>query len=473
MEISAATTHELQIIQDAFAKQLKLPMVITDSDRTYITNPSLPTKQNAQFEKEMLNEFISKIARFNNNEITFIADTLYSPIQGLKCILSTMAINKKIYILWAGPLLSKGMKELSLHQLSVEQQKYQDYIETLSETSTAEMTHFIQSIEEIKQLIRKNIDYDCQRHQTIQQFRLIEKLFSQFDIKDFFHFFHEVACAYLENNHEISFIGYAEKIDPFQYKINKIFGHYNECLLNKRFLMGEGFLGQAASSGQFLIWNDLISDARAAVFSTNHLPLQSLFCFQIKNGEQMDVIAFGGSFQKGIDHKQLHLLRILFSMFCNYETQAKLKQDLLVSQTRLNILKDLSVILSDIKDMNRVLYLLMDISLNLVKGRFTCVFLNHTPYTEQSKIVSRGLSAENISSYGNCLKQKYFGQKRNVPKEPVWVKTPWADRAFECPLMYEDEIIGVFCVEMKDEQAFEEYAPLLTSFARLCSSGDS
>ncbi len=457
MEISGKIAQELQLLQDAFAGLVKLSLVITNSDGSKITNPSSPPDHHPVFEKEILGSFVSRSSEITKTDSAFIVDAPYSPIQGVKCILAPIRLAAGFYFLWAGPFLTKG----SIVQLPPEQNHFKEDLNRMAETSSDEIARRLQKVEEAASFIQKTFATDAKQKKMQQQYRLIERLVSQFERKDFFR---EAAEHLLKDDQDMSFLGCAKRTGSYQYQITELYGDYNEHLLQSTFLSGEGFLGQAASSGQFLVWNHLKDDSRAAIFSKNTRQLRSLFCFQLN---QEDAVVFGGSFFKSVDEELTQFLRIICSLFLHHQSQSQLRQEITVSQTRLNILKDISMILSEIKDINRVLYILMDMSINLVKGRFTCVYLHQNEYVEQSKMVSRGLRQEQISAYGSSLKKKFFEKESFIRKEADFIHMPWQEAAFEYPLLQDDEVIGVFCVGMADEQEFEEFSPLLTSFAQL------
>ncbi len=65
-----------------------------------------------------------------------------------------------------------------------------------------------------------------------------------------------------------------------------------------------------------------------------------------------------------------------------------------------------------VKEIKRVLYILVDISLNILRGPFACIVFKPEMSLSKVDIVSRGLTSKEINDYGHQVAVRAFSKSK-------------------------------------------------------------
>ncbi|MFC5711404.1 LuxR C-terminal-related transcriptional regulator [Thalassorhabdus alkalitolerans] len=269
---------------------------------------------------------------------------------------------------------------------------------------------------------------------------------------------------FLENSRDLDFIGTAQKEEDELYRVDHIAGSEAQDLLNATFSPGESFLGRVLITGKESSWEQVQEDPRSLFFRRKGVNVKSLYCFQIKQRNGSISLLFGGELKKGVISQSAleqgkTLAAILESSFHATSLQAEHKQQL----ARLSSLVEISTMLASTPELKRILYILVDISLNLVEGPFSCVILKDRE-SDKIQLVSRGNRKKEIGAYAKEAAKRYFQSpgSRDV-FAPTVRETQEASYVIECPLFHRDDLLGILCVgcDTLSERHLQEHKAFL------------
>jgi DNA-binding CsgD family transcriptional regulator len=128
--------------------------------------------------------------------------------------------------------------------------------------------------------------------------------------------------------------------------------------------------------------------------------------------------------------------------------------------------------LSVVKDIKRVLFILVDLSLNLVQGSFSCVILKQD--ADKMNIVSRGMPQSQAEKYLKDISVRYAETATNRLDEHAFegagLYTFDGFQTMEFPLMYGDTFYGVLSIAISTSNDFIEYKEFMQSLSIVASS---
>jgi DNA-binding CsgD family transcriptional regulator len=271
----------------------------------------------------------------------------------------------------------------------------------------------------------------------------------------------------------IDFLGYAEKEHGVGFRVTELVHHKESTLLDATFSLGEGFLGQVATTRQLGYWEHIVKDPRIGFFIQNQLHPQTLFCYPIMNGETLIGLLFGGSeTETDIAEGLLHLGQAVAALIGVQQTFQSLRSDRDTYYLRMSMLMEICKTLSIVKDIKRVLFILVDLSLNLVQGSFSCVILKQA--ADKMNIVSRGMPHSQSEKYLKDISVRYAETATNRLDERAFdgagLYTFDGIQTMEFPLMYGDTFYGVLSIAISTSNDFIEYKEFIQSITIVASS---
>lgn len=468
----------LQDLQDAFASLSNLTLLMVNPDGQLLTNPSGVnrfTRLLLEAENLFLQEQIQTvIARFPHIANPIVYDHVHP---GLTCILAPVRRDEKMvgYVM-AGVMIEEQKRELVLESLANRQltgsvgihdpTSWREALASISSTSVEEQQVLLQRIGNLAALLSAYLD-GGQRPEQMRAFEVLREIVDVMDrLRDRLPLLLE---KFLLIHEWMEFAGYAHKTDDDQLMISHIAGESVNKLIGTRFSVGEGFLGQAAVTGRFMHWSSISRDPRAFFFTKREISVEQLFCYPVKKGEEVTGLLFGGTgsrFPRGADVIELvHVIARLVGMHLNNSNDQEYMQ---LQMARLTALLEICQILNVTSDLKRVFLLLVDMSLNLVRGPFACVLLRQQDPATKVKVVARGLSPEQLREYSHDLADRYFSPHsgtRSSLKEFMLKETGWGVAVMEFPILFRDEMYGVVSVAVCHEKEVAEYQTLLSSLA--------
>jgi hypothetical protein len=194
-----------------------------------------------------------------------------------------------------------------------------------------------------------------------------------------------------------------------QYVIKTIFGDNTEDLLGHTFLMGEGFLGHTVAVQQFRFWKDVRNDPRSSVYNQKGLRPRSLFCIPVFLNNSVEGVLFGGSLHVELEETEIkEQVTTYSSLLSLLLTKQDLKESLQNHLLELSTFNEIFQVITSVDDIKRVMYIMVDISINLIRGQFACIVFKSASKHSKVEIVSRGLSSSEINDYGYQVATKAF-----------------------------------------------------------------
>ncbi|MDT8858656.1 LuxR C-terminal-related transcriptional regulator [Alkalihalobacillus sp. MEB130] len=457
----------LQDIQDAYSYLVNLAVVIIDEDGNECTAVSNHNSLSRLFHdkwgsKTNYIEFLSPLKGIRQPSVI-------DNRMGLKTIVSPLRVNQeRTYYIVAGYFIEKSTRSFIQEYITKkfpELEELLGYIEDMPELTADEITNKCQAIgkltavastylgvEETKKVEDENVAFV---HRNLEAIRV--------DSKDAFSLLEE-----MYNLHQnLDFIGLAVEKENGEYNIEAIHGQNTNQLKGLSFLMGEGFLGQTLASEQFQFWQNVDLDPRVNFFKRHCISPKSLFCVPFFKDEHVIGILFGGSILQEInDQRFIEQIKVQSSLLNAMVTTKQLRENLHNHLMELSTFNEVFRVMTTVKDIKRVLYILVDISINIIRGPFASIVFK--PEMTQSKvdIVSRGLNSKEINDYGYEVALRAFS-KNKVENwdEPLQQTTSWGADVIEFPLRYNGELYGVMCVGLSPKDNPKKYKPFLSSLA--------
>ncbi|MGJ9384763.1 LuxR C-terminal-related transcriptional regulator [Salipaludibacillus sp. CF4.18] len=281
----------------------------------------------------------------------------------------------------------------------------------------------------------------------------------------------ELLNVFLNSTEEFDFIGLAQTQGDEQFQITHITGNYADLILGASFATGEGLLGRVPLTDAPGQWENISRDPRAYFFHRFNLYPASLCSFPIKQDGKTTAVLFAGSSSSTAISTEAYFIGTTFaSLVENHLTTQLLHQENGQQLHRLSSYMEICKMLATTPDLKRILYILVDISLNLVEGPFSCVILKQ-PGEDKVQLVSRGASLEQLQPYVKEAVGRHYDHSPFIGTSnrlsPSVQKTNWGESVIECPLIYGDQVLGILCVGTGNlpEHQLKEHTTFLTTFA--------
>jgi DNA-binding CsgD family transcriptional regulator len=284
---------------------------------------------------------------------------------------------------------------------------------------------------------------------------------------------HEMMELLFHAHNGIEFLGYAEKEHAVGFRVTELVHNKKSTLLDAHFSLGEGFLGQVATTRQLGYWEHIAKDPRLGFFIQNKVHPQTLFCYPIMNSDTLIGLLFGGSeTETDIAEGLLHLGQAVASLIGVQQTFQSLRSDRDTYYLRMSMLMEICKTLSTVKDIKRVLFILVDLSLNLVQSTFSCVILKQA--ADKMNIVSRGMPRNQAEKYMKDISVRYAENATNRLNERAFEGAGVYEfdgiQIMEFPLMYGDTFYGVLSIAIATSNDFIEYKEFMQSLTIVASS---
>lgn len=244
----------------------------------------------------------------------------------------------------------------------------------------------------------------------------------------------------------MDFYGLVEEQGEDTHIVTHVAGEGIEGLTGTSVSIGEGYLGKVLLTQESDYWEDADEDPRSLFFSSCELVPKSIFCFPIRRMNGSVTLFFGGSRTEGqLDIESLDRVKMAAGLL-----EKKLQKEDLAEENKnlmgqLSALNEIGRLMTKTEDLKRTLYILLDMSLTLMKGSFSCVVIKKD--TKKLKMISRGIEEDVLDSYIADLKNRYFLQEdRRHAIQKKTVVSVAGQQAQEYPLYHKDELLGILSV---------------------------
>ncbi|MRG85719.1 LuxR C-terminal-related transcriptional regulator [Salinibacillus xinjiangensis] len=454
----------LQTLQDAFSNFLGIQIVISNEQGEEVTRRSGDSRF-VDFlldQKDLVEERKRIIGQFHNISSPIIYD--FQP--GIKTFVAPIAVNtSQKYYLWTSFVIDEGTRKF-IHQVFEQNDPSKDLksvIDEVPEVTDEEKNQMLERIGSLCQMIAKHFEADT--NDSIHSSSLIQETLKDVATK---HLSMTTLLRRVKEKGKLGFIGVAERTKTDYFSIQFFCGPDEVSIENKKFSTGEGFLGEVVALGKGKLWKDVSKDPRVAFFMANGLKPVSIVAYPLIHDDHTIGVLFAGSFEREIKQNEFQsfgewLAQLVTIHLQKQHLEGKLNQyDLQIST-----FNDILQLMTTMKDVKRVLFVLVDISINLTNTPFSFVILKPNHGKSQATVISRGLHGDEIQQMGSELAQRYFhsdGQSKQL--SPTLIKPSHReDQAFIIPIHYQDEVLGCLAIGAEGFEKWDEISHFLSNLA--------
>ncbi|WP_199256820.1 response regulator transcription factor [Alteribacillus sp. YIM 98480] len=439
----------VQEVLNTYASFLDINIAVTDRDGTWLlyekgNNPLcdlLLTRTQVEIE--------SRIKDIIDSGWYGSRPFLYDILPGVKVGIAPIIIRgKPEYYLWAGMMVEKEASSLIKDSLVPSYGKDTNWDLLLEQTvdiNMAQEREITNKLDNLSKLIALSIEEDQVHHARKKQINVFKKA-AKIDLVN-----KQLLHGFMESMPECDFIGMASRKTEDEYEVVHAIGEGANVLEHSSFQTGEGLLGRALLTGTPIKWEGIEKDPRAYFFHKHGIYPKSLFCFPVKTNDRITILLFGGTLShETIPEEVFKAGEALSSILETNRLAQFLRKENTQQMYRLTSLVEICKYMVAAPNLKRLLYILVDISLNVVKGPFSCVLFKQAG-NEKIQLVSRGSMKGKNEEYAKDVVQRHFSVNvkpgsTDVLPEPCITKTDWGAPVLECPLYCREEMLGVLCV---------------------------
>lgn len=266
----------------------------------------------------------------------------------------------------------------------------------------------------------------------------------------------------LSSVEHVSFIGYAERFDDERFGITRVVGEHAGELKKSEFLIGEGYLGHVVATGKRGYWTNVTKDPRGTFFERQGAYLESIMCYPVFQEQEVIGVLFGG-LTADVSESVLDFFELVSLMFGRQMRLNSLEGNLQVRTVRLAALLELSQAIRTVEDIKNLLYIILDMSLNLVQGPFSCIVFQPSDRNSAIELITRGIPRQQAADYGRILVQSYIGRsfKELADEKMPSIRNVQGVSVIECPLYVQHQVIAVLAVGVNVTEDANEFTPLM------------
>ncbi|TKC13875.1 helix-turn-helix transcriptional regulator [Robertmurraya kyonggiensis] len=119
--------------------------------------------------------------------------------------------------------------------------------------------------------------------------------------------------------------------------------------------------------------------------------------------------------------------------------------------------------MTNVQNMKRVLYILIDMGMNLLSGTFACVLYKDVQEECKLSILSRGMKNDFLAYYGRDLGKRYFAAENVNMTKGVFHQLDNGSLVYEMPITFRSQVFGVLSIGVRNEEEVTPYIPFLSS----------
>lgn len=459
----------IQDVQDAYSSMANLTMLIIDQEGSAVT------KLSVQDEFAKMNFYKWGFKRDFENILQPLK-TIKKPIIldsncGAKVIVSPIFMNNKlVYYILAGYLIESSSRKFVFQYMEENKGNMVEFLEAfrmLPELTEKEIKAKLELVRKFTNIVATYLSLTEENNRNAKV--LVNLSTSLEQIRQDGVAASSTINEYLPNNClDFSGLALENKEVKESFIVDFMQGKNTEHLNGHSFSIGEGFLGHTFAIEKFQFWKDVSLDPRTFLFIDKGMKLKSLFCMPIYDNNVIKGIYFGGSYHNELDENLIsNYAKLQSEILSALLTTKTLKTNLQNHLMKLSTFNEIFKVITSVKDIKRVLYILVDISINLIRGPFTCIVGKPDNGHSKVEIVSRGLSNEEINLYGTDVAERYFSKRVDDSewKTAIHNKTIWGTKVIEFPLLFNNHLYGVLCVGVPPKSEMEGYESFLSSLS--------
>lgn len=377
-----------------------------------------------------------------------------------------LADARERYHIWCGAIVLESHRDacrLQLESSASYREEWLTWLDQIRILREHEVRGLVKEIERCVQLYGELLSAD---QDAGANSRMIQLLSEQIGVSPFP--LGDVVAGMVELYTDLDFLGYASVTED-GYHVEEYAGPHRERWLDVTFAHGEGYIGQASMLGQSRVWSHAETDPRASYFNERGLHLKSLLVLPVSE-EHGDLagLFFGGSTHLPVLTDQVEqALRIVGAWISAQLTRKRSQRLNQKHKTQLTVLLEVSKIMNTATDIKKVLYILVDLSLNLARSLTSCYLLLKLPGTTRAQIVSRGFDADQLQVQNAAIVRTYFSPSSARLQEPTVRTTATGETMIDCPIMIRSSLTGILSLKLSSIYELEEILEIFSMFSML------
>ncbi|MDF9845361.1 MULTISPECIES: response regulator transcription factor [unclassified Paenibacillus] len=454
-------------ITDTEGQLLMTPVYASDLDQWIYHNLLLSKGYFSRFPQREWKQGDTLIYDLEDTGLTFV-------------VVSLVYSDEKSYLIWAGPI----WENFNAETLEIHMRMSNVNVEKGLELGLELLRNREPSIHLERRIVREktaelaealfvymNFEFKKEGNEAIpRQLLLMMSFLNGFkgDIRN-------LLMTFLAKNPVIDFVGYAENQHSNEYTVTHYFGHGSSSLAAASFSLGEGYLGQVAITGESSHWRCLPRDPRMKFFGLKGVVPTELFCHPVIINSDVEGLLFYGSLASLEVPRMVDIKGRIISYFLgHWESKNRLLDELETQKSLVTTFMEVSRVLTSVRDIKRIMFLLVDMALNLIQDARASLFLIRKPGNiHAAELVTRGLSKDMADQYGKFLAAKYWRhgdvlRGHELPPKPYEEKGIYLESA----VTVQEEVVGVLCVVFEQQVGYspEEYQYVLDTLALMGST---
>ncbi|WP_238996670.1 helix-turn-helix domain-containing protein [Paenibacillus pinistramenti] len=263
--------------------------------------------------------------------------------------------------------------------------------------------------------------------------------------------------------------GLALQTNDGQYMIRQTAGPGSEGLSGVIFREGEGFLGQAVLNDGPSEWSSIQRDPRTLFFHSKGVKEAcSIYCFPMRSSHNVRGLLFCiRTSPRLLSSDVLHFEKMFLSLMGAYIGSQIAYSQLDKQLARIKPLLDVGRFMVTIPDIKRMLFTLVDVSLNLAVYPIGAMVVYREREQNQIHTVARGLDNRTVEVYSREMVRQYFSKEQAYGLSPVLRQKGEGRTAVELPIGYEDDIHAVLVVEIQSSRDAEDSKEILNALSTM------
>ncbi|GGA42358.1 helix-turn-helix transcriptional regulator [Paenibacillus physcomitrellae] len=470
----------LQELQDTYAAAAGASLYLTDRSGKLVIPASILHGFGGTIEvhNETLEDFFSShIQKLSGLHLPALYD---SWIPGIQMIIAPVRVHGvTLYYVWSGILIMEGMKErISLQELEENAGRAMaafvaGLVKAAPETGSGEAERKRMKVGKLAEILAVIVEKDAVSTHLDDRFRRISQSLQAAVQQELLP--SDKINWIMETSELGEIFGFALEEAPGEYAVRHAAGPASDSLIGLTFREGEGFLGQAVLNEGPSEWTNVQRDPRTDFFYNKGLKqMASLYCFPVRCHDRIAGLMFCiRTDSLGLSSNVLHFEKMFLSLMSAYAGAQLAYSQVDKQLARIKPLLDVGRFMVSIPDIKRLLFTLVDVSLNLAVYPEGALVVYRDERLNQFQTVARGLgSTTGIESCGREMMGRYFSELEQEPSadlSPVLRQRASGRASLELPVGYEDKIYAVLAVELRTERDAEDSREILYALSTMCS----
>ncbi len=393
---------------------------------------------------------------------------IYDELPGIKVIMNPIYLQGEIeFFVFAGCLLehtTRNSVETYLKKLLNSRERAETILSYVNEYSPDDIQAKITKIKKMADLLYERLKTQKLNKHLIEQEENLNEILQLMAVDNIK--MTTLLHRFFNENKKVDFVGYARKKGSDKFVIEESVTSVDSTLRGTVFSTGEGILGQAAAIQTARFWNQVEWDPRTKFFHQRGIYPKSIFCYPIIQEQEVIGVFFGGSTQYDNLEKAVswegRMSSLLIRVFENKRIWQEQAKNNLLKMTALN---EIFQAMIAVRDLKRILFIMLDMSINLLQSPFVAVVLDQ-PSRKSFEFFSRGLTANQIDQYSIDITNRYYldgQQNKSIRQEHVEQITNWKDKVLEFPIAYREHNLGYLCIGLSEIRLKEDELSFLKS----------